>query len=118
MRNEEIVKLRVFAILLVVLGHSIIIFDPNWGIYTTNQPNAFFYTMKQYINIIQMPIFIMIAGFLFCNSSKKYSFKKIVIEKFKRIMNPFFMITFVWLVPIRLFVEYQPYIEVGYISNN
>ena len=64
-RNEAIEKLRAFAIVIVVIGHSIIIFDPNWGIYTTNNKCDFLYILKQIINIIQMPIFFAISIFSF-----------------------------------------------------
>ena len=117
MRNETIEKMRAFAILIVVLGHSIIIFDPNWGIYTTNNQNQFFYILKQFINIIQMPLFIMIAGFLYNATCKKYSYKKIVLEKGKRILIPFIFITIFWMVPIRLLAEYTPFIEQGYFKS-
>ena len=84
MKKEEIVKLRVIAILLVVIGHSIIIFDPNWTIFVTKNENEFFYFLKQFINIIQMPIFIMISGYLFVKSMSKYkNVGNLIVDKFK-----------------------------------
>lgn len=47
MRNETIEKLRFFAIIIVVLGHSIIIFDPSWAIYTSNNSSKILYVLKQ-----------------------------------------------------------------------
>lgn len=64
-RNEKIVKLRVIAILLVVIGHSIIIFTPGWNTYQINEKNEILTIIKKFINIIQMPLFIMISGFLY-----------------------------------------------------
>lgn len=116
MRNETIEKLRAFAIIIVVLGHSIIIFDPSWAIYTSDNSSKILYLLKQFINIIQMPLFIMISGFLFCSTCKKYDFLKIVKEKAKRIIAPFIFIAIFWLVPIRLVAEYKPFVECGYIE--
>lgn len=117
MRNETIEKLRVFAIFIVVLGHSIIIYDPSWGLYKTDNTNQIFFYLKQFINIIQMPLFIMIAGFLFNRTCEKYDLKKIVIDKFKRIIIPFIFITLLWLVPIRMLAKYQPFLEIGYFES-
>ena len=41
-KNYLISNLRVLAILLVVLGHSIIIYDPNWTTYNTPFHSVFF----------------------------------------------------------------------------
>ena len=116
MRNETIEKLRVFAIIIVVLGHSIIIFDPNWGIYTTNNKCEFLYILKQFINIIQMPIFFAISGFLFYNTCEKYKFLKLCKEKIIRIIIPFIVVTLFWLIPIRLIANYQPFLDSGYLG--
>lgn len=118
MKKEEIVKLRVIAIFLVVIGHSIIIFDPNWTIFITKNENEFFYFLKQFINIIQMPIFIMISGYLFVKSISKYKkIENLVVDKFKRIIVPFIMIALFWLIPIRCFVGYAPYVDNGYLET-
>lgn len=117
MRNETIEKLRVFAILIVVVGHSIIIYDSSWGIYSTNNQNQFFYIMKQFINIIQMPLFIIISGFLYSNTCRKYTLKSIIIKKAKRIIIPFLLVAIIWMVPLRLIAEYQPFVEKGYIKS-
>ena len=117
MRNETIEKMRAFAIFIVALGHSIIIFDPSWGIYTTNNQNQFFYILKQFINIIQMPMFIMISGFLYSRACKKYSYKEIAKKKGKRILIPFVIITLFWMVPIRILANYSPFVEKGYFKS-
>ena len=118
MKKEEIIKLRVIAILLVVIGHSIIIFDPNWTIFVTKNENEFFYFLKQFINIIQMPIFIMISGYLFVKSMSKYkNVGNLIVDKFKRIIVPFIMIALFWLIPIRWFVGYAPYVNSGFLQT-
>lgn len=118
MKKEEIIKLRIIAIFLVVIGHSIIIFDHNWGIFVTNNKNVFFYLLKQFINIVQMPIFIMISGYLFVKSIRKYkNIGDLIIDKFKRIIVPFIIIALFWLIPIRWYVGYTPYVQTGYLET-
>ncbi len=120
MRNENISKLRVIAIIFVVLGHAMIIYDPSWNIFTTERTSNFFFYFKQFINILQMPIFMMVSGYLFYYSLKKEKYmylRDLVIEKFKRLIIPFLFISFFWIVPIRLLVDYQPFVQVGYFKS-
>ena len=46
-REYKIDNLRAIAILLVVLGHSIIIYDPNWGVITSDTECLPFFYLKQ-----------------------------------------------------------------------
>lgn len=46
-REYKIDNLRAIAILLVVLGHSIIIYDPNWGLITSDIECLPFFYLKQ-----------------------------------------------------------------------
>ena len=61
--DERIENLR--AIVLVVFGHSIILYDTNWGFYTTNQTVVVLEILKHWINLIQMPLFFSLSGYLF-----------------------------------------------------
>lgn len=63
-REYKIDNLRAIAILLVVLGHSIIIYDPNWGLITSDIECLPFFYLKQMINLIQMPLFFFNFGLL------------------------------------------------------
>lgn len=115
-RNEKIVKLRVIAILLVVIGHSIIIFTPGWNTYQINEKNEILTIIKKFINIIQMPLFIMIYGFLYNKTCEKHTFNEIFVEKLKRIIIPFVCITIFWMVPIRYIAKYPYYSAGGYLT--
>lgn len=115
-RNERIVKLRVLAILLVVIGHSIIIFTPGWNTYQINEKNEMLTIIKKFINIIQMPLFIMVSGFLYNKTCEKYEFTEIFFEKLKRIIIPFILVTILWMVPIRYVAEYPYYTSGGYVT--
>ena len=63
--NSNIITLRAFAIIIVVLGHSIILYDPSWTWYVPGQECPFFAGLKKIINVIQMPLFFSLSGYLF-----------------------------------------------------
>lgn len=90
---EELSILRGVAILLVLLGHSIILFPINlknvtWCSY-----------LYQYIYFFHMPLFFIIAGFCY---SKKNNYKDYFISKFKRILIPYLVFSILDLVPRHL----------------
>ena len=62
-RNSKITNMRALAILLVVLGHSIILYDSSWGLYSTDNVCGILETVKHFINVIQMPLFYSISGY-------------------------------------------------------
>lgn len=66
-KYNKITNLRAIAIFLVVFGHSIIIYSSEWNLYYTQNTCVFFDYLKRVINLIQMPIFFAISGFLFAN---------------------------------------------------
>lgn len=106
-KNIKIVNLRALAILLVVLGHSIIIYSPQWGYYTTENKVLVFQYLKDIINIIQMPIFFSISGYLFCKSiNSKRNIIEFVKNKIKRLLIPFILIGIVWMIPIKYIINY------------
>ena len=65
----------------MVLGHSIIIIDSNWGIYTPTYPSQFLFELKKALNGFQMHLFFSISGFLFFNTIKHTSSLKTLIKK-------------------------------------
>ena len=108
-KNKKIENLRALAICLVVLGHSIIIYSSNWNVYSTEQSMPLFENIKLFINIIQMPLFFSLSGFLFYYTIQKKSFFEIFINKFKRLIIPFISIAILWLFPIRYIINYNSY---------
>ena len=71
MKNLKVVNIRAIAIIIVVLGHSIILYSPYWGIYQTSNKVYIFEVLKDIINIIQMPLFFSLSGYLFYKTISK-----------------------------------------------
>lgn len=117
MKNNKIVNIRALAILIVVLGHSIILYSKGWGFYQSIYNVPFLDKLKNFINIIQMPLFFSISGFLFYYSlNKKSKFKNFLIKKSKRLLIPFIIIGICWMIPIKLLVHYAGYQDLSFLK--
>jgi peptidoglycan/LPS O-acetylase OafA/YrhL len=114
---NNISLLRTFAILIVVLGHSMIVYQYNWGIYTPIIKSSFFNALKTYIDTFQMPLFIFISGYMYYYCKKecgKYNkLSKFSADKIKRLLVPYICIAFIYVLPIRMMTNYS-----GYYGNN
>lgn len=108
-RDGKIDSIRALAILIVMFGHSIIIYSPSWGYYTSVYSVPLLAHIKQWINVIQMPLFFALSGALFFPSCNRKTFSSIVINKAKRILIPYLAIAAIWMIPIRMLVGYAPY---------
>ena len=107
----KISNLRALAILVVAFGHSIIIFDRNWGYYSATYTSQLLETAKHVINCFQMPLFVFVSGYCFYYSKKrlnKESLSKFISSKAKRLLVPFLIFSILWMIPIRLIAKY-PY---------
>ena len=56
-RDYSIDNLRAFSILIVMFGHSIILYSSQWSLYSTSIEVPFLDITKKIINIFQMPLF-------------------------------------------------------------
>lgn len=114
-RNTKIINLRVIAILIVVLGHSIILYDPDWtswSRYICNYHSPFLIGLKKIINSFQMELFFSISGFcLYYSFNRLPKFINFGLAKFKRLIVPFIIIGLFWMIPLRLLASYAPYEE-------
>ncbi len=109
-RLYKIDNIRAFAIILVVLGHSIILYSSNWDIYSTNVSVPFLDMIKNIIDIIQMPLFFSLSGYLFCYTyNKNIKIKNLIFNKFIRLLIPYLIIYFCYLLPIRYCINYPEY---------
>ena len=117
MKNKNIDFLRAFAIILVVFGHSIIIYDNSWNVYYTSQESNVLSNIKIIINLIQMPLFLAISGYLFFYTNKIKNYGDFIIKKIKRLIIPFIIIALFWMLPIRYGVNYNNYNNHSFIYN-
>ena len=101
-KNYLIQNLKALAIIIVVFGHSIIIYSSSWGFYKSLNKFPLLDNIKSFINIFQMPLFFSISGFLFAISYRKYNFTKLIFNKIKRLIVPFFSTALLWMIPIKM----------------
>ncbi|MDY5870811.1 MAG: acyltransferase [Lachnospiraceae bacterium] len=113
-RLKKIENIRVLAIILVVLGHSIILYSPGWDLFETTRQAPLLSRLKRMIDLIQMPLFFSLSGYLFVfTHQKKWRIWKLASNKFARLLVPYFGIGLLYMVPIRFSVGYS-----GYVGNH
>lgn len=108
-KNYLIQNLKALAIIIVVFGHSIIIYSSSGGFYKSLNKFPLLDNIKSLINIFQMPLFFSISGFLFAISYRKYNFTKLIFNKIKRLIVPFFSTALLWMIPIKMLLGYKNY---------
>lgn len=115
---NEIILLRVFAILIVVLGHSMIIYSDRWNLYSTPINSNFYNNLKRIIDVFQMPLFIFVSGYIYrfnrIEQGKYENFSMFVLNKFFRLIVPFLSVGILFVIPIRLFVKYDGYVGISF----
>lgn len=108
--SNQITNIRVLAILLVVFGHSIILYSSSWNLYSSIRSVPLLDYIKRIIDIIQMPIFFSISGYLFFYThNKKRGILWLIKNKFKRLIMPYFLVGFIYMGPIKYAVAYPGY---------
>lgn len=110
-RIEKLDVIRAITIILVVFGHSIIIYNSSWGIYNSDNSVPFLVYCKQVIDYLQMPLFFSLSGYLFYITKDNLSLKKFLVSKIRRLLVPYFIFSFFYLLPIRLFIKYPHYLN-------
>lgn len=70
MNREKLDNIRALVAILVLFGHSIIIYDPHWTLYSNSNSSVLLYYIKQYINLIQILLFFL-SGWCFNYKIKK-----------------------------------------------
>lgn len=107
--NEQIVFLRAVAILIVMTGHSIILYDPSWSLYTTHTEAPLFTILKKIINVVQMPLFFSVSGYLFYYSINKRGLLQLCLQKSKRLLIPYLCIALLWMNPLKMALNVPGY---------
>lgn len=117
--DNKIGNIRALAIFIVVLGHSIIIFDTSWGVYSSPYESIFLDELKRYINYIQMPLFVFVSGYCFHYSAGK-PFAEFAVKKFRRLIVPLIAVGAFWMIPIRIIIHYNGFSweNYGYLLFN
>ena len=114
MKNLKIENIRAIAIIIVVFGHSIILYSPSWGMYNTVNKVYLFEILKQIINVVQMPIFFSLSGYLFYKTiSKDNNFLNFLKLKFNRLILPFIFTAIFWMIPMKKIINYSNYNDIG-----
>jgi fucose 4-O-acetylase-like acetyltransferase len=120
--DYRIVRMRAFAILVVMFGHSIILYNSSWNLYSTDVVSPLLDVTKDIINTFQMPLFLAISGYCFYLSlSKKnmWNFDGIfkgLKNKFSHLILPFFLIALFYMIPMRMFCHYANWKGMNYFQ--
>ena len=106
MKEKKLINIRALAILIVVLGHSIIIYSSKWTLYDTVNTVHSLDLLKKIINCYQMQLFFSLSGYLFfysCLKNKEYF--TFVIDKIKRLLIPFFAVAALYVLPLKMLLK-------------
>lgn len=90
MRDKRIDVIKGVASFLVVIGHNIQTLkgiEYAGGDFYNNPVYSFIYTFH-------MPLFMLVSGYLFYNSTNKYSAEELIISKGKSVLIPIFVWTY------------------------
>jgi len=104
-RNVKIANIKALAIILVVIGHSIILYT-KWSVMDTTRSIPYIEVVRRYINILEMPLFMSASGYLFYYSIKKETtYVKFLLNKMRRLLIPFYCVGILWVAPTRMAVH-------------
>lgn len=116
-RLARLCNIRSFAILVVVLGHSIILYSSDWNLYPTSVSVPLLGKLKWIIDVIQMPLFFSLSGYLFVfTHQKKYGLLRLVKNKALRLLVPYVAVGVIWLLPIRMAVGFPSYRDMSLMA--
>ena len=108
-RINEYSVLRVLAMILVVIGHCQIFYIGN--IQFDIPKTTMYYIFEIIVEIIykfHMPLFFFLSGaiyFVSTNYRNKYNtLKELIVSKFKRLIIPYFAVSFFMLIPMRALI--------------
>ncbi len=102
-RNHQLDAIRAVAILLVMFGHAIIIYDPAWRYFHSTVEAPVCVWLKQHvINLVQMPLFFALAGYLHSRQMGRKAFGPFAVGKLKRLGIPFFFVGLCIMLPIKV----------------
>lgn len=101
-RNYKIANLRALAIIVVVLGHSIILYSDGWNLMPTSVHCEVLNKTKWLIDRFQMELYFMISGYLMWFSvTKPIPFMEFAKKKAVRLLLPYIAFGLCWMIPIK-----------------
>lgn len=113
-RLSQLTNIRVLAIFMVVLGHSIILYSSAWDLYETSVSVPFLDFLKKVIDIPQMLLFFSLSGYLFVfTHGKRRGLIHLLKNKALRLLVPYLGIGLCFLLPIRLVIGFPSYQNMG-----
>lgn len=122
-RLHELDIMKVFGIVLVVLGHVTRMFTPD-GLIQPIQYDGLMQMMTKFIYSFHMPLFVFVSGMTFAYVSAKkacyHEFFPFALNKAKRLMIPYFAFAFFWVLPFMVgfgFRKFWPYLFEGVLLS-
>ena len=110
----QLTNIRTLAIMMVVLGHSIILYSSEWDLYTTTVSAPFLNSLKKLLDVVQMPLFFSLSGYLFVFTHRmKHGIFRLLKSKTLRLLVPYVGIGVGFLLPVRLAVGFPSYQNMG-----
>ena len=108
--SNSISNIRALAIIVVVFGHSIILYSSNWNIYTTKYTVPALDLLKRILDMFQMPLFFSISGYLFYFTyAKRRGILHLINSKIKRLIVPYILVSLLYVIPLRIIIHYPGY---------
>ena len=100
----ELDIMKFYGILFVVLGHIAMMYTPLSVIPHFANMSSFMAVVKNVIYAFHMPMFIFISGCIFAFQlevlHRKITYKSLLRSKINRLLVPFFIIGFFWVLPV------------------
>lgn len=100
----ELDIMKFYGILFVVLGHIAMMYTPLSVIPHFANMSSFMAVVKNVIYAFHMPMFIFISGCIFVFQlevlRRKITYKSLLRSKINRLLVPFFIIGFFWVLPV------------------
>lgn len=111
--------LKAISLILVVIGHCTNMYKGDWVFESQNSSHIYKW-ISIYVNTIHMQIFVFVSGVIYkyCKKRKeKYkNYKYLIVNKFKRLMVPYFIVGFIFVIPISIMVGIKSY-SLLYFNN-
>lgn len=108
-RSQVIDLIKGLAILTVVLGHCIQYGAGNMVIQSQSYYNNYLFKL---IYSFHMPVFMVVSGYLFSKSVRKYSNKELVEKGIRTLLIPIVLWVLIYRVPEMLF-DFEQYDSIG-----